>query len=456
MNTDLLVKRVFLGLTLLFVVFIMYASWTPGTQSIEGVRRQFSGIDKISDVFEVHDLRDVATNVLLYIPLGVFLALSRRKPKILSPWLALGFGVSLAMEFGQTFIGRHPDAVDLVTNTAGYIIGYLVVAVGVSVYGLNPLVLLGLDPDSEQDSRTQSIAAIRFIYISIYVLVALLPFDVSVSLSRLYEQLLPDDDGKVRIILDPFYHLSLWQDHGLKLTLELLGLVPVAVLTALLGGLKGRLNLFTAVFTCLLIAVGCEIGQVFILSRTTDMAMVVLAVIAGVLGWALVRVWFNVQPAEVSTRDPETGSNWRPVAVAAIGYGLVILFFAWSPFRFELELRTVAAKVLHETNLFPFREHFATRDLASAVDIVKETLLFVPLGVLLAYLLYEIAPGLTRLNRILLAAVVCGLFAIFTELSQAVCIGRYIDVTDILLAGFGGLCGAVMLGLFQRAAVRRP
>ena len=109
MNTDQLVKRVFLGLTILFVVFIMYASWTPGTQSIEGVRRQFSGIDEISDVFRVHNLRDVATNVLLYIPLGVFLALSRRKPKMLSPWLALGFGVSLAMEFGQTFIGRHPE-----------------------------------------------------------------------------------------------------------------------------------------------------------------------------------------------------------------------------------------------------------------------------------------------------------------------------------------------------------
>jgi glycopeptide antibiotics resistance protein len=457
MNTDQLVKRVFLGLTFLFVVFIMYASWTPGTQSIEGVRRQFSGIDEISDVFRVHDLRDVATNVLLYIPLGVFLALSRRKPKILSPWLALGFGVSLAMEFGQTFIGRHPDVVDLVTNTAGYIIGYLVVAVGVSVYGLNAMVLLGLDPDSEQDTRTQSIAAIRFIYISIYVLVALLPFDVSVSLSRLYEQLLPDDDGRVRIILDPFHHLSLWQDHGLKLTLELLGLVPVAVLTALLGGLKGRLSLFAAVFTCLLVAVCCEIAQVFILSRTTDMAMVVLAVIAGALGWGLVRVWFNLQHAEVSAAAPgAAGRNWRPVAVAAIGYGLVILFFAWSPFRFELELRTVAAKVLHETNIFPFREHFATRDLGSAIDIVKETLLFVPLGVLLSYLLYEIAPGLTRLNRILLAAVVCGLFATFTELSQAVCIGRYIDITDILLAGFGGLCGAVMLGVFRRGAVGRP
>ena len=54
-----------------------------------------------------------------------------------------------------------------------------------------------------------------------------------------------------------------------------------------------------------------------------------------------------------------------------------------------------------------------------------------------------------RLKAALIAGVVCGLFATFTELSQAICVGRYIDITDILLAGSGGLSGAVMLGLFR-------
>lgn len=414
-----------------------------------------SGIDSVSDAFRVHDLRDVTTNVLLYIPLGVFLALSRRRLRFLSPWLALGFGVSLAMEFGQTFIGRHPDFVDLATNTAGYLVGYSIVVIGVSVYGLNPRIFLGLDSEGEQDARTQSIAAFRFIYISIYVLVALLPFDVSVSLSKLYSQLIPDESGTTRIILDPFYHLALWQENGLKLTLEMLGLVPVAVLTAFLGGLRGRISLFAAIFSSLLLAVACEIAQVFILSRTTDMAVVFLAVVAGVLGWAMVRGWFALQRVDVRAEGSDVGRDWRPLAVAAIGYCLVILFFAWSPFRFELDLRTVAGKVLHETNIFPFREHFATRSLASAVDIVKETLLFVPLGVLLAYMFREAAPSMSRRNAILLTTVVSGLFATFTELSQAVCVGRFIDVTDILLAGFGGLCGAVMQGALRPSSAGR-
>jgi len=451
MNPDRLVHRVFLGLTFLFVLFIIYASWTPGSQSLEGVRQKFSGIDELSDVFRVHDLRDITTNVLLYIPLGVFLALAlpRRKLRLVSPWLAIGFGVSFAMEFGQTFIGRHPDVVDLITNSLGYVIGFLIVVVGVRHYGLNPSVFLGLDPESDLDARTQSVAAFRFIYISIYVLVALLPFDVSVSLSKLYAQLLPDDEGRIRFILNPFYHLSLWQDHGLKLTLELLGLVPVAVLTAFLGGVKGRLSVFSTIFTCVLVALLCEIAQVFILSRTTDMAMVPLAMIAGVLGWALVRVWFNLQNVDVAAGGEETGSNWRPLAVASIGYGLVILFFAWSPFRFELDPVTVANKVLHDSNIIPFKEHFSTRSLGSAIDIVKEVLLFVPLGVLLSFLLHDIKPSIPRLKAALIVGIVCGLFATFTELSQAICVRRYIDITDILLAGSGGLSGAIMLELFR-------
>jgi glycopeptide antibiotics resistance protein len=451
MKSDRLVQRVFFGLTVLFIVFIIYASWTPGSQPVEGERKQFAGIEDLSDVFRIHDLRDIATNVLLYMPLGAFLALAlaRRKIKFVSPWLFAGLAVSLTMEVGQMFIGRHPDVVDLVTNSFGYALGYWLVVAGVRFYGLNPVVFLGLGSGEEQDVKTQSIAAFRFIYICIYALVALLPFDVSVSLSRIYEQLLPDDEGRLRIILDPGYHLPYWQDDGLKITLELLGLLPMAVLTSFLNGVRGRLSAFTSIYMCVLLAVVCEVCQLFIMSRTTDIVMVPIAVIAGILGWALVKVWFNLQHVEVASERAETEKNWRPLAVALVGYALIIVFFAWSPFRFETDLRTVAAKILHDSNLIPFKEHFETRSLSSAVDIVKEVGLFVPFGVLLAFLFFEIMPGASRWKVVLWTGVISGCFATFTELSQAVCIKRYIDITDIFLAGFGGLCGAVLLDLFR-------
>lgn len=452
LRSERLVRWVFGVLTLLFVLFIVYASWTPADaeQSQGGLFGNFHGI---RDLFRGHNLRDIATNVLLYMPLGVFLALalSTGRSKFLSPALLLGTAVSLTMEVGQSFIGRTPDLVDIVTNTTGHTIGYVLIVAAVRIYGLNPLVFMGFDPNEEQTSKTQSIAAFRFITICIYVLIALLPFDVSVKLSEVYAQLLPDETGVPKIILDPLYTVSHWQQNGLKLTLELWALLPLAALTAFLGGIRGRLNVFAPVFTCVFVALLCELAQLFILSRRTDIVILPVAVAAGVLAWALVRAWFKVQQV-----DPRTGGTihvrWQELALALLGYALVIGLFAWSPFAFETDVAAVFEKIRHESNLIPFKQHFSTRSLGSAVDIVKETGLFVPFGMLGARLLVELRPTLHRIQVILIVGVASGCYAVFTELSQAVVIGRYIDVTDVFLGGFGGLCGAVLVHLF---AVRR-
>ncbi len=451
MKPDRLVRRVFFALFVLFILFIVYASWTPGSHNIGGWWRQISSFEQLSDIYQAHDFRDITTNVLLYIPLGIFLslALSYRKLRFISPWLFIGPLVSITMETGQAFIGRSPDVVDIVTNTIGFFVGYWLVVAGVRFYGLNPSVLLGFDPDEELDARTQSIAASRFIYICLYVLIALVPFKVSVSVTKIYAQLFPDYLGNIRIVLNPTYHLFHWQETGLKLTWELLGLLPIGALTAILNGARGRLSILTSVYTCVLVVVICESAQVFILSRTTDMVMIPLAAIAGFLGWILVKIWFKLQNIESVSDHEGKETNWRSLAVALAGYGLVVTFFAWSPFDFEINPRIVFGKIIYESNLIPFKEHFATRSLSSALDIVKEAGIFLPFGILISFLICEIMPDSARWKVVLLTGVFCAAFATFTELSQSVCIGRYIDLTDILLAGFGGACGAVLMRLFR-------
>lgn len=450
-KADIIVRRVFLVLTILFIVFIMVASWTPGTINLGGERKPFAGIHSASEVFRPHNVRDVATNVLLYIPLGVFVALAfaGSRPRFLSPWLVAGFGVSLLMESVQMFVGRHPDAVDLVTNSFGHATGYWVIVVAVRLFGFNSQTLLGIGAGEVQDSKTRTVGAFRFIYIAIYSLVALLPFDVSVSLKKVYAQLFPADDGRIRLILDPMYHFGRWGDDGLKLTLELLGLIPVAILTAFLSGVRGRLNAFSPVLVCMAVAFCCELAQVFLMSRSTDIFMIPLAALAGLIGWGLVRVWFSLNDIDTVDSGGGDDARWKAIVLVMVGYAVVLLFVSVSPFKFETDPVTVAKKILHESNLLPFREHFGARSLGSAVDIVKEVGLFVPLGILVAFLLAEIRPALPRNQTILVTGVACGFFAVFTELSQAVSIGRYIDVTDIFLAGAGGLAGAVMLRLFR-------
>jgi len=450
LNSERLVAWVFGGLTVLFILFIVYASWTPADGGA-GAGGLFDKLKNPREMFRGHNLRDIATNVLLYMPLGVFLALARsaRGGRFLSPWLLGGFAVSLTMELGQSFIGRTPDMVDLITNTSGYVLGYWIIVAAIRFYGLNPLVFMGFHEGETQDRKTQSIAAFRFIGICVYVLIALLPFDVSVKLSDLYAQLQPDETGVPKIILDPLYSVSHWKESGLKLTFELWALLPVAGLTAFLAGIRGRLNVFSPVFACVAVAVFCEGAQICILSRRTDIAMLGVAVLSGVLGWALVRTWFKIQGTQVRSDGSSAEVRWQQLALATLGYAFVIGLFAWSPFQFETELGTVFEKIRHESNLMPFKQHFATRSLGSAVDIVKEAGLFLPLGLLFAKLLTSIRPEFSRLQTVLITGFFCGSFACFTELSQALVVGRYIDVTDVFLGAFGGICGAVVLQLFE-------
>ncbi len=456
-KSERLARWVFGILTVLFIGFILYASWTPadGKGHVMDLVR---GLLHPRRLFAGHNLRDIATNVLLYMPLGIFLALAvcakgDRKPSLFSPWLFFGFIVSLTMEVGQSFIGRTPDLVDVITNSTGHALGYLIVILAVRVYGLSPLVFMGLDPNNSQDKKTQSIAAFRFIAICVYVLIALLPFDVSVQLGKVYAQLLPDETGVPRLILDPLYSVSHWKEHGLKLTFELWALLPLGALTAFLAGIRGKLNIFRPIFSCVTVAFLCETAQIFILSRRTDVAMVPVAVLAGALGWLLVRSWFRLQSIDPSNGAQRDDIRWQELALALAGYSFIIGLFAWSPFQFETDIGAVLNKIRHDSNLVPFRQHFSTRSLASAVDIVKETGLFIPFGILCARLILEVRPSFDRIKTLLVVAVVSGSFAVFMELSQAVCIGRTIDITDAFLGGFGGLCGAVLLQLFH---VRGP
>jgi len=86
------------------------------------------------------------------------------------------------------------------------------------------------------------------------------------------------------------------------------------------------------------------------------------------------------------------------------------------------------------------------RSLPTAIDIVKEAGIFIPFGILVSYLLVELIPAASRSRIVLLTGLVSLAFAAIVELSQAVSIGRYIDVTDILLAGGGGMCGPCSCG----------
>ena len=461
-STDHLASRLFLILVLLFILFIMLASLTPWKRGIRKADRlAFLKLPSYEDIFILHDLRDITTNVLLYLPFGIFLSLAvcATKPKLITPWLLAGSALSLTMEFLQSFIGRTSDAVDLITNSAGFIIGFWIAAIGVKYYGLRPAILIGIDPDDESNSRIRTIAALRFLYVCVFFIVALLPFRISVTVSEIYSQLLPDAAGNRSIILDPLFHFREFPGSILKLMLLLLGFIPVAVLTAFLDLYRGRLSILSPIYFCLALAVISEGAQVFIISRTSDIITLPIAVIAGIVGWVAVRYWTKLQDIHAEDSSQPTYSAYRQrkaTAIALISYAIFLCLLAWSPYQFETNRGVIFRKILHQSNIRPFRIHFASRNLSSALDLVKESGIFVPMGILIAFFLATYCHNISRKKAAILSAILCSVFAAFLELSQSVCIGRYMDTTDIILAGLGGMAGVALFRLFSRKAQLHP
>ena len=68
---------------------------------------------------------NLAGNVLIFAPLGFLAPLLWRKLRHWWAALGLSMGVSCLIEFLQLFLGRSVDVVDLILNTLGGLLGYL-------------------------------------------------------------------------------------------------------------------------------------------------------------------------------------------------------------------------------------------------------------------------------------------------------------------------------------------
>lgn len=72
-----------------------------------------------------NDLGNSILNMLLFIPMGLLLPTLNENCRNRKNVLIIGFWVSLGIEFGQLFTYRVSDINDLITNTLGNFLGYL-------------------------------------------------------------------------------------------------------------------------------------------------------------------------------------------------------------------------------------------------------------------------------------------------------------------------------------------
>jgi glycopeptide antibiotics resistance protein len=147
-----------------------------------------------------------------------------------------------------------------------------------------------------------------------------------------------------------------------------------------------------------------------------------------------------VRRIEVDRRPAGGIASARPWAVASIGYALAVSVGSLWPFKYERDHRYVAEKIFSEQNLVPFL--YTT----SLFDVVRTVSLFVPLGYLLQYMTAALFPRSSRWKTVVLSGVLCAGQSALMEISQTICVSRYFDMTDVLLALAGGVIGATLAG----------
>jgi len=74
----------------------------------------------------VYDLKNSVLNIALFVPLGVFLPVLWERFRRVAPTVVFGAGLSLTIELLQMLTYRATDVNDLITNTLGAMLGFLV------------------------------------------------------------------------------------------------------------------------------------------------------------------------------------------------------------------------------------------------------------------------------------------------------------------------------------------
>lgn len=113
-----------LGCTLFLILFatILFVPITFQPENYSLNIKPFNWIGTV-DSFQQFIVEKVP-NILLFIPLGLFLPIVFKNKRKLNKTLLISFGVTFSIEFTQYFIGRSSDIDDIITNLLGATIGY--------------------------------------------------------------------------------------------------------------------------------------------------------------------------------------------------------------------------------------------------------------------------------------------------------------------------------------------
>ncbi len=371
---------------------------------------------------------DFAANVLLAAPftlLWMAVAARRlRRPVSLVTaaalvWLA-GVALAFGLEFAQIFFsGRRPALSDILAQSIG-------AAIGIVGWRMVPRAFwTGGRSDS---ARRQRIFALYLVGLILY---ALLPLDLTVSLSEIATKW---HEGRIRLL--PFQG---WADAPLDIAGGFVANVAIWALAAALARRAAPQQALSFAIGLVLLAALLEAMQILVLSRvtaTTD-------IIAAALGVALVQrsgPWWAAGQAG--------GRRWRFLLPAAVGLAIVVVnLWPMAPLRDAgaLKLR------LQALTLLPFAGYVANTELYLVTNVLRRVAAYG--GFALACLWAMSGCRWRRTTRMLGVGACTAMLAALVEGLQVFLPGKVVDLGDVIIAA---LVGALAAALWPAAQAVSP
>lgn len=117
--------------TIYYIIFALYLASVyavVGLPSINYIRFDFT-IDVIPFIPMASDIKNSILNIILFIPFGIALPFLWKKFSSLKQVILFSLGMSLLIEILQILTFRATDINDLITNTVGAILGYLILKI---------------------------------------------------------------------------------------------------------------------------------------------------------------------------------------------------------------------------------------------------------------------------------------------------------------------------------------
>lgn len=370
-------------------------------------------------------------NAFMFLPLGFFwMAWLTRGVRTVAGRMAVGVFVALlcltvtaTVEFIQAWIPRRvPSLIDLSGNFTGGVAGVLLWAlVGPRLAGWRA----GLNSHWLHSALT--------LYVIVYILAALVPFDFLLSWSEWQGKLASG-------------HWGWWSAEsgcnaglrcGLLRGIEIVLTIPVGVWLVLqLRGLARRPWLAGAAVG-IGFGIAMEIGQLLTVSGIAEGRSVLaraFGVMLGIQGY---------MHREHLLRPEWLGHHGRTlVAWLAAPYVLVLFLVnvGVRDLRFDLGR---AAQTLSDLQWLPFYYHYMVSESVAIASVMLHLVMYAPVGA--AVWLWGLAPQAPRRDRRLEAVLWAAGLALVMESGKLFVAGRHPDFTDVLIAAVAALAAFALL-----------